>query len=72
MKLLESWDTEETTVPEFNLPPLLEKTLRWVERHPRAVVAGALVLVMAALLSQVPSETKPEPDAYNGETPLFV
>jgi hypothetical protein len=72
MKLLRTWDTIRTTVEEFNLPPYLERTVQWLERHPRAVVAGALVVVMAALLTQIPSESALEQDAYNGETPLFV
>ena len=72
MKLLQTWDTIRTTVEEFRLPPYLEKTVLWLERHPRAVVAGALVVVMAALLTQIPAEHPVEQEAYNGETPLFV
>ncbi|HKZ52586.1 MAG TPA: hypothetical protein VJ085_04825 [Candidatus Acidoferrales bacterium] len=72
MKLLQTWDTIRTTVEEFSLPPYLEKTAQWLERHPRAVIAGTLVVVMAALLTQIPAENPVEPDAYNGETPLFV
>jgi hypothetical protein len=72
MKLLQTWDTIRTTVEEFSLPPYLERTVQWLERHPRAVVAGALVVVMAALLTQVPAESPVDQDAYNGEAPLFV
>jgi hypothetical protein len=72
MKLLQTWDTMRTTLEEFFLPPSMEKALRWVERHPQAVVAGAMVLVMAVLLAQTPAEHTVEHDAYNGETPLFV
>lgn len=72
MKLLRTWDTVETTLEEFSLPPSVEKVARWVERHPRAVLAGALVLVMAVLLAQVPDEKPDEVEAYDGQTPLFV
>ncbi len=67
-----TWDTIQAKLEEFDLPPYLENTLRWVERHPRTVMAGALVLLMAAALTQVPGEPPVEKDAYNDEVPLFV
>jgi hypothetical protein len=67
----QTWKTIRTTVEDTGLPSYLEKMVQWVERHPRAIAAGALVLVMAVALSQTP-ETPAEQDAYNGETPLFV
>lgn len=72
MKLLETWDTIQTTLEEFPLPPLLVKAVRWVERHPRTVLATSLIVVLALLLAQTPGEKPTEPDPYNGETPLFV
>lgn len=72
MKLLQTWDTMRTTLEEFILPPSIEKAVRWVERHPQAVVAGAMVIVMAVLLAQTPGEHTVEHDAYNDEIPLFV
>lgn len=67
-----SWDSVRATLEKFDLPPYLEKAVRWAERHPRAIAAGALALAMAVLLAQAPGETPTEHDAYNGETPLFV
>jgi hypothetical protein len=72
MKLLKTWDTIRTSLNAFSLPPALEKSVRWIERHPRAVVATALVVTLALLLTQSPGEQTSEADAYNGETPLFV
>jgi hypothetical protein len=66
------WDTIHTSLREFGLPPMVERAARWVEKHPKTVLAGALVLVVAVLLTQSPGETAADPDAYNGETPLFV
>lgn len=66
------WDTVRTTLEEFGLPPIVERAAHWVERHPKTVLAGALVLVMAVLLAQSPGEPAADPDPYNGETPLFV
>lgn len=66
-----AWDKIRSALKDIDLPPSLEKAARWVERHPRAALAGALVLVMAAMLAQTPAEAI-EHDAYNGETPLFV
>ena len=71
MKLL-NWDTIRTTLDAFEAPPYLEKAVLWLERHPRAVLAGALVVAMAVVLAQTPAEQTVEYDAYNGETPLFV
>lgn len=72
MELLEKWDSVQSTIQAFNLPPSVEKALRWVERHPQAVVAAAAVLVMAVLLAQAPADTAADHDAYSDETPLFV
>ena len=72
MKLRRTWDTVQTTLEEFALPPTLETVARWVQRHPRAVLAGAAMLLMAVLLAQMPAESSAEADAYSGETPLFV
>ncbi|MFQ5662370.1 MAG: hypothetical protein ACE5HL_00865 [Terriglobia bacterium] len=69
MKPRKSWKPLAATLERFDLPRRLEKALRWVEGHPRAVVAGTLILVTAVMLAQTPTV---EPDAYNGETPLFV
>jgi hypothetical protein len=57
---------------EFSLPPALEKAVRWIESHPRAVVATTAVLLMAVLLAQTPGNAAAEQDAYSDETPLFV
>jgi len=72
MKLLRTWDTVESKLEEFSLPPALERLARWVVRHPQAVVAGALVVLMAVALAQSPAEAKAEAEPYGGETPLFV
>lgn len=72
MKLRKTWDTIQTKLEEFDLPPYLEKAARWVERHPRTVLAGAVVVLMAVALSQTPTEKPVEYDAYSDETPLFV
>lgn len=66
------WDTIHTSLREFGLPPIVEHAARWVERHPKTVLAGALVLAMAVLLTQSPADAAADPDPYNGETPLFV
>jgi hypothetical protein len=66
------WDTIHTSLREFGLPPIVERAARWVERHPKTVLAGALVLAMAVLLTQSPGDAAGDPDPYNGETPLFV
>ena len=71
MKLLQSWDSIRTNLSEYRLPPHLERLLRWVERHPQAVLAGALIVLTAVALTQTPSEST-EADPYSGETPLFV
>ncbi|MFQ5777803.1 MAG: hypothetical protein ACE5IP_07325 [Terriglobia bacterium] len=72
MKALKSWKTLRGTLEGVGLPPAMETALRWVERHPRTVVTGALVVAMAVLLAQSPQKPLAELDAYNGETPLFV
>ena len=72
MKLLRTWDTIETKLEEFALPPALEKVAHWVARHPKTVLAGAVVVLMAVALAQSPSETAPEADPYGSEIPLFV
>ncbi|MCH6553878.1 MAG: hypothetical protein IH793_06940, partial [Acidobacteria bacterium] len=36
----------------FDLSSVLEKAAEWVERNPRAVLAGALVVVTAVMLAQ--------------------
>ncbi|MFQ5694770.1 MAG: hypothetical protein ACE5HB_02160 [Terriglobia bacterium] len=66
-----AWARIRTSVEGFPLPASLEKATRWVERHPRTVISGALVVALALLLAQSPAEPV-EHDAYNGETPLFV
>ncbi|MDA2913492.1 hypothetical protein MYX77_05970 [Acidobacteriia bacterium AH_259_A11_L15] len=67
-------ETLRSTLEYFELPPYLENALRWVERHPRTVLAGtgALVVLLTVALSQTPAESPAEQDAYNGEVPLFV
>lgn len=71
MKLL-SRDILDDTLDFFDLPPYLEKAVRWVQRHPRTVLTGALVLVMAVMLVRTPTEPPAEPDAYSDGTPLFI
>jgi hypothetical protein len=46
--------------------------VRWVERHPKAVVATVVIVALGVLLAQTPGETPAEAEPYNGETPLFV
>lgn len=70
--LLRTRDTLQSTLEEFSLPPILERAVRWIESHPRAVVATTAVLLMAVLLAQTPTQPGAEPDAYSDETPLFV
>lgn len=70
MKL--GWDTIRTTLQEFGLPPYVERAARWVERHPKTVLAGALIVTLTVLLAQTPAEQSTEADPYSGETPLFV
>lgn len=72
MTLQKTWDTIQTKLEEFDLPPYLEKAVRWVERHPRTVIAGALVVLMAVALTQSPGEQPVEHDAYADQTPLFI
>lgn len=72
MALVLSLNRIRTALEQLRLHASLDNALRWVERHPQAVVAGALVLAMAALLLQTPSESAAELDSYNDETPLFV
>lgn len=72
MEPLKSWKMLRAAVKEVRLPPGVETALRWVESHPRTVVTGALVVAMAVLLAQSPQKSLAEPDAYNGENPLFV
>lgn len=66
------WDTLRTPLKEFGLPPFVERAARWVERHPKAVLAGALIVTLTVLLAQTPAEQSAEADPYSGETPLFV
>ncbi len=66
------WDTLRTPLKEFDLPPFVERAARWVERHPKTVLAGALILTLTVLLAQTPAEQSTEADPYSGETPLFV
>lgn len=73
--LLETWDTIQTKLEEFDLldlPPYVAKVVRWVERHPKTVLAGALVVLMAVALTQTPGEQPLESDAYADHTPLFI
>lgn len=70
--LLKTWDTIQTKLEEFELPPYLEKAVHWVERHPKTVLAGALVVLMAVALTQTPSEPPVEADAYADQAPLFI
>jgi len=55
----------------FDLSSVLEKAAEWVERNPRAVLAGALVGVTAVMLAQTPADMA-EHDPNGDETPLFV
>ena len=73
--LLKTLDAIQTRLEEFDvmdLPPYVAKVVRWVERHPKTVVAGALVVLMAVALTQPPSEQPVESDAYSDHTPLFI
>ena len=70
--LLRTRDTLRSALEEFSLPPALEKAVRWIESHPRAVVATTAVLLMAALLAQSPGRPAGEQDAYSDDAPLFV
>lgn len=72
MTLTKTWDTLRTTLEEFDLPPYLVKSLRWMERHPRTVLAGAVLIMMAVALTQTPSEQPVAHEPYGDETPLFV
>ena len=66
------WDTLRTPLKEFGLPPIVERAARWVEKHPKTVLAGALIVTLTLLLAQTPAEQSTEADPYSGETPLFV
>lgn len=73
--LLKTLDAIQTRLEEFDvldLPPYVARVVRWVERHPKTVVAGALVVLMAVALTQTPSEQPAESDAYSDHTPLFI
>jgi len=73
--LLKTLDAIQTRLEEFDvldLPPYVAKVVRWVERHPKTVAAGALVVLMAVALTQTPSEQPVESDAYSDHTPLFI
>jgi hypothetical protein len=72
MELLRKWDTVQSTLEEFRLPPTVEKAVRWMENHPRAIVGTAAVLLVAVVLAQAPGRPTGEQDAYSDETPLFV
>ena len=66
------WDTLRTPLHEFGLPPFVERAARWVEKHPKTVLAGALIVALTLLLAQTPAEQPADADPYSGETPLFV
>ena len=73
--LLKTLDAIQTRLEEFDvldLPPYVARVVRLVERHPKTVVAGALVVLMAVALTQTPSERPVESDAYSDHTPLFI
>ena len=81
--LLKTLDAIQTRLEEFDvmdLPPYVAKAVRWVDRHPKtvaagapaALMAGALVVLMAVALTQTPSEQPVESDAYSDHTPLFI
>jgi len=70
--LLKSLDAIRNTLDAFDLPPYLEKVVRWVERHPKTVLAGAVVVLMAVALTQTPHEQPVESDAYSDTSPLFI
>lgn len=70
MRLL-TWDTVRDTLEYVDVPPYLQKAVRWVERHPRTFLVGALVVVMAVMLARTPAEPV-EQDSYSDETPLFI
>jgi len=73
--LLKTLDAIQTRLEEFDvldLPPYVARVVRWVERHPKTVVAGALVVLMAVALTQTPGEQPVGSDAYSDHTPLFI
>ncbi|MBI4466239.1 MAG: hypothetical protein HY656_02270 [Acidobacteria bacterium] len=72
MTLEKTWDTIRNSLDLFDLPPYLVKVVRWVERHPRTVLAGAVVVLMAVALTQSPAEQPVESDPYADHTPLFI
>ena len=64
----------EELIDSLELPELVERAVRWVERHPRTVVTGALVVTaLGVLLAQsLPNPLKSETPSDETETPLFI
>ena len=60
--------------PQHAQNELVERAVRWVERHPRTVVTGALVVTaLGVLLAQsLPNPLKSETPSDETEAPLFI
>ena len=57
-----------------NLTPLIDRAIRWLERHPRTVLTGTLAVTVlaAAILNMPPEVPETNPPSEDGEAPLFV
>ena len=54
--------------------PLIDRAIRWLERHPRTVLTGTLAITVlaAAILNMPPEIQKDSPHSEDSEAPLFV
>ena len=54
--------------------PLIDRAIRWLERHPRTVLTGTLAItVLAAAILNMPSEIEEgASSSEDSESPLFV
>lgn len=57
-----------------DLSPLIDQAIRWLERHPRTVLTGTLVVTVlaAAILNMPPEVSETTPPSEDSEAPLFV
>ncbi len=54
--------------------PLIDRAIRWLERHPRTVLTGTLAITVlaAAILNMPPEAQEGSPASEDSEAPLFV
>ncbi len=54
--------------------PLIDRAIRWLERHPRTVLTGTLAITVlaAAILNMPPEAQEGSLASEDSEAPLFV